>query len=146
MLLAAACAAAALSVLAAYEVAAVRYVKHGIGRAKPALTALIAFPLGHAVGQAVLSGSAVRYRMYSPAGFSAMEVGATVLLCGMPYALAFGLLLDLTLVLGAEALAPLFRISSTGCSRSAAWASSRTRATCCWSTCARPRSGSAAGP
>jgi len=112
LLVAAACAAGAFSVLAAYEVAAVRYVKHCIGRAKPALTALIAFPLGHAVGQAVLSGSAVRYRMYAPAGFSAMEVGATVLLCGLPYALAFGLLLDLALVFGAQSLAPLFRISS----------------------------------
>jgi uncharacterized membrane protein YbhN (UPF0104 family) len=87
-------------------------VKHCIGRAKPVLTALIAFPLGHAVGQTVLSGSAIRYRMYSPAGFSAMEVGATVLLCGLPYALAFGLLIDLALVFGAQSLAPLFRISA----------------------------------
>jgi uncharacterized membrane protein YbhN (UPF0104 family) len=112
LLLAAACAAGAFSVLAAYEVAVVRYVKHCIGRAKPVMTALIAFPLGHAVGQAVLSGSALRYRMYAPAGFSAMEVGATVLLCGLPYALAFGLLLDLALVFGAGPLAPLFHISS----------------------------------
>ena len=112
LLLAAACAAGAFSVLAAYEVAAVRYVKHCIGRARPVLTALIAFPLGHAVGQTVLSGSAVRYRMYRPAGFTAMEVGATVLLCGLPYTLAFGLLFDLALVIGSEALAPLFRISA----------------------------------
>jgi len=112
LLLAAGCAAGAFSVLAAYEVAVVRYVKHCIGRAKPVVTALIAFPLGHAVGQTVLSGSALRYRMYAPAGFSATEVGATVLLCGMPYALAVGLLLDLALVFGAEQLAPLFRISS----------------------------------
>ena len=110
--LAAACAAGAFSVLAAYELAVVRYVKHCIGRAKPVITALIAFPLGHAVGQTLLSGSALRYRMYAPAGFSAMEVGATVLLCGMPYVLALGLLLDLALVFGADALAPLFRISS----------------------------------
>jgi uncharacterized membrane protein YbhN (UPF0104 family) len=110
--LAAACAASAFAVLAAYEVAVVRYVKPGIGRARPVITALIAFPLGHAVGQTLLSGSALRYRMYAPAGFSAMEVGATVLLCGLPYALAFGLLIDLALVFGAESLAPLFRISS----------------------------------
>jgi uncharacterized membrane protein YbhN (UPF0104 family) len=110
--LAAACAAVAFTVLAAYEVVVVRYVKHCIGRAKPVMTALIAFPLGHAVGQAMLSGSAMRYRMYAPAGFSAMEVGATVLLCGLPYLLAFGLLFDLALVFAAEPLAPLFRISS----------------------------------
>jgi uncharacterized membrane protein YbhN (UPF0104 family) len=110
LLLAAACAAGAFATLAAYEVAVVRYVKHCIGRARPVMTALIAFPVGHALGQAVLSGSALRYRMYAPAGFSAMEIGATVLLCGLPYALALGLLLDLALVFGAGQLAPLFRI------------------------------------
>jgi uncharacterized membrane protein YbhN (UPF0104 family) len=112
LLLAGACAAGAYSVLAAYEIVVVRYVKHCIGRARPVMTALIAFPLGHAVGQAMLSGSAMRYRMYAPAGFSAMEVGATVLLCGLPYLLAFGLLFDLALVFAAEPLAPLFRVSS----------------------------------
>lgn len=110
LMLAAACAAGAFAVLAAYEVAVVRYVKHCIGRTKPVVTALIAFPLGHAVGQTVLSGSALRYRMYAPAGFTAMEVGATVLLCGLPYMLAFGLLVDLALVFGADALAPAFRV------------------------------------
>ena len=73
---------------------------------------LIAFPLGHAVGQAMLSGGALRYRMYTPAGFSATEVGATVLLANMPYALGFGLLLDISLVFAADLLAPMFRVSS----------------------------------
>lgn len=112
LMLAAAFAATVFATLAAYEVAVVRYVKHCIGRAKPVITALVAFPLGHALGQAVLSGSAMRYRMYYPAGFTAMEVGATVLLCGLPYLLAFGLLFDLALVFGAESLAPLFRVPS----------------------------------
>jgi len=106
------CAAAAFTVLAFYEVAVVRYVKHCIGRAKPMLTAFIAFPLGHAIGQAMLSGGALRYRMYTPAGFSATEVGATVLLANMPYALCVGLLLDISLVAAAEMLEPMFRISS----------------------------------
>ena len=106
------CAAGAFTVLALYEVAVVRYVKQAVGRAKPILTAYIAFPLGHAVGQAMLSGGALRYRMYTPAGFSATEVGATVLLANMPYALGFGLLLDLSLVFAAEMLEPMFRISS----------------------------------
>jgi uncharacterized membrane protein YbhN (UPF0104 family) len=112
LLAAAACAFGALFMLSLYEIVVVRYVKHGIGRAKPVITALIAFPLGHAVGQAMLSGGALRYRMYTPVGFTAMEVGATVLLCNLPYALGFGLLFDIALVSGADALAPLFRISS----------------------------------
>jgi len=110
--LAALCVAGAFTVLALYEVAVVRYVKGGVGRAKPMLTAYIAFPLGHAVGQAMLSGGALRYRMYTPAGFSATEVGATVLLAIMPYALGFGLLFDISLVFAADLLAPMFRVSS----------------------------------
>jgi uncharacterized membrane protein YbhN (UPF0104 family) len=109
---AALCAAGAFATLAAYEVIVVRYVKHCIGRAKPVITALIAFPLGHALGQTMLSGGALRYRMYTPAGFSASEVGATALLAIMPYGLAFGLLLDITLVVAAETLEPMFRIKS----------------------------------
>jgi uncharacterized membrane protein YbhN (UPF0104 family) len=76
------------------------------------LTAYIAFPLGHAIGQAMLSGGALRYRMYTPAGFSATEVGATVLLANLPYALGVGLLLDISLVAAAEMLEPMFRVSS----------------------------------
>jgi phosphatidylglycerol lysyltransferase len=110
--LAALCSAAAFTTLAFYEVVVVRYVKHCIGRARPMVTAFIAFPLGHAVGQAMLSGGALRYRMYTPAGFSATEVGATVLLANLPYALAFGLLIDLALVLEATTLEPMFRIQA----------------------------------
>jgi uncharacterized membrane protein YbhN (UPF0104 family) len=54
----------------------------------------------------------MRYRMYTPAGFSAAEVGATVLLANMPYALGFGLLLDISLVFAADMLAPMFRVSA----------------------------------
>lgn len=112
LLLAAACTAGALTTLACYEIAVVRYVKHRIAPARPVITALITIPLGHAVGQAMLSGGALRYRMYSPAAFSAMEVGATVLLCNLPYGLAFGFLLDVSLVLASNRLAPLFRIAA----------------------------------
>ena len=112
LLLATACAFGALVMLSFYEVVVVRYVKRCIGRAKPMITALIVFPLGHAVGQAMLSGGALRYRMYTPAGFTAMEVGATALLCNLPYGLGFTLLLDLSLVFAAQQLEPVFRISS----------------------------------
>jgi uncharacterized membrane protein YbhN (UPF0104 family) len=112
LLAAAACAFGALFMLSLYEIVVVRYVKHSIGRAKPMITALITFPLGHAVGQAMLSAGALRFRMYAPIGFTAMEVGATALLCNLPFALGFGLLFDIALVSSADALAPLFRVSS----------------------------------
>jgi uncharacterized membrane protein YbhN (UPF0104 family) len=104
LLLAAACAIGAFLTIALYEGIVVRYVKRPLGFTKPALTAVIAYPIGHALGQMLLSASALRYRMYTPAGFSAVEIGATVLMCALPYALAFSLLLDLALVFSPDRL------------------------------------------
>lgn len=106
------CVAGAFTMLALNEVLSLRHLKTGVGVIRPFITALIAFPIGHALGQAVLSGGAMRYRMYSPAGLSAMDVGASVVLCNLPYALVFGLALDLSLVFAADQLAPLFRTSA----------------------------------
>ena len=143
---AALCAMGAFATLARYEIVVVRYVKHCIGRAKPVMTALIAFPLGHAIGQAMLSGGALRYRMYTPAGFSAIEVGATVLLANLPYALAFGLLLDISLVVAAETLEPMFRMSSDVVAHARLHRSRQGRRdTCCSWRCAKKPCGSAAG-
>ena len=110
LLLAAGCAAFAYLMIALYEGVAVRYVKRSLGVVRPAITALIAFPIGHALGQMLLSASALRFRMYTPLGFSALEVGATVLMCALPYALAFGLLVDLALVFSTDRLASVFGV------------------------------------
>ena len=104
LMLAAACAIGAFLAIAIYEGIVVRYVKRSLGIGKPALTALIAYPIGHALGQMLLSASALRFRMYTPAGFSAVEVGATVLMCALPYALALGFLIDLALVFAPDRL------------------------------------------
>jgi phosphatidylglycerol lysyltransferase len=112
LLAAALCVGALFTILPVFEVIVVRYVNGYRGKTLPMVTALIAYPLGHAVGQALLSGGAIRYRMYRPAGFSAVDVGASILMCALPPALAFGWLMDLALVIGAERLAPLFHVPS----------------------------------
>lgn len=114
LLLAAACAAGSYLTMALYEGIAVRYVKRWLGVVRPAVTALVAFPIGHALGQMLLSASAMRFRMYTPLGFSAVEVGATVLMCALPYALAFGVLIDVALVLSADRLALVFGVPAGG--------------------------------
>ncbi|HQR23717.1 MAG TPA: hypothetical protein PK163_02960 [Steroidobacteraceae bacterium] len=112
LVLAAACTFGALTMLSLYEIVIVRYVKHSIGSAKPMVTALITYPIGHAVGQQMLSGGALRYRMYTPVGFTAMEIGATALLCNLPYGLGFCVLLGIALVSSAGTLPTMFRVSS----------------------------------
>ena len=56
------------AVLALYEVIIVRQVRAPVSAFRAVLAALVAVPIGHAVGLGALSGGAVRYRIYSAAG------------------------------------------------------------------------------
>jgi len=75
-------------------------------------TAVIANPIGRAIGLALVSGGALRYRMYAPAGLSAREVTTVVVLAAMPYFFSVGWLIDLSLLLNAETAANALRLST----------------------------------
>ena len=60
---------------------------------------MIANPLGRAIGVAMVSGGALRYRMYAPEGLTITQVGAVILLVAMPYVFGVGWLIDLSLLL-----------------------------------------------
>src|SRR5690349_15632686 len=75
-------------------------------------TAIIANPLGRAIGLALVSGGALRYRMYAAEGLSAREVATVVVLAAMPYFFSVGWLIDLSLLLNAETAAQALRIST----------------------------------
>ena len=66
--------------MALYEVQMLRYLRPLAGWQRPFLTALIAYPIGHAVGLGAFSGGAIRYRIYSAAGYSASDIGKLILL------------------------------------------------------------------
>jgi uncharacterized membrane protein YbhN (UPF0104 family) len=96
-----------------YEGIAVRLAS---GRRMYALalrTALIANPLGRAIGLALLSGGALRYRMYAAAGLSAKEVASIVVLAAMPYFFGVGWLIDLSLLLNSATAAQALGLSTT---------------------------------
>jgi uncharacterized membrane protein YbhN (UPF0104 family) len=71
---------------------------------------VIANPVGRAIGVAMVSGGALRYRMYAPEGLSIREVGAVILLVAMPYVFAVGWLIDISLLLHLEEASRAFRI------------------------------------
>lgn len=100
--------------LAIYEVAMLRYIGAGLPSWRPFLTALIAYPVGHAVGFGALSGGAVRYRLYASAGLSTFDVGKVILLSAMPYAAGLGVLCALSLVLDPREAATLLQIAPAG--------------------------------
>lgn len=78
----------------------------------PLRTALIANPIGRAIGAALVSGGAVRYRMYTAVGLSSRQVGAVILLAAMPYFLGVGWLIDLSLLFNAQEAGAALRLST----------------------------------
>jgi phosphatidylglycerol lysyltransferase len=94
--------ATVFAALAAYEAIMVHAVHAPVSTRRAVLAALIAAPIGHAIGWGALSGGAVRFRIYSAAGVRAREIGKIVVLAALPYAGGLGLLLALALVLEAD--------------------------------------------
>ena len=62
--------------------------------------------------RALVSGGALRYRMYAAVGLSARQVASVVLLAAMPYFFSVGWLIDLSLLLNAETAAGALRLTS----------------------------------
>lgn len=76
-------------------------------------TAIISNPIGRAIGLALVSGGALRYRMYASVGLSAREVATVVVVAAMPYFFSVGWLIDLSLLLNAETAARALRLSTS---------------------------------
>jgi glycosyltransferase 2 family protein len=73
-------------------------------------TGITANPIGRAIGVAMVSGGALRYRMYAPAGLSIGQVGALVLIVSMPYFFGVGWLIDLSLLIHVEEASKALRV------------------------------------
>jgi len=101
---------AAYAALAFYEVQMLRHVSPAVSARRAFVTALSAYPIGHAIGFGALSGGAVRLRIYGAAGVDALGIARIVVLSAMPYALGLGVLLGLALIVDAEQAAALLGI------------------------------------
>ncbi len=104
------CAAGVYTTVGLYEGIAVRLASGRKLRWQAFRTAMIANPLGRAIGLAMVSGGALRYRMYAPEGLSLKEVGAVILLAAMPYVFGVGWLIDLSLLLHLDAARRAFHL------------------------------------
>lgn len=82
-------------ILMIYEIEGFHYIKNPLSRKKIALTSFIAFAFSNNVGFYSISGSVVRYRLYSSWGLSSQEI--TKLVC---YSSVFAFWLGLTAICG----------------------------------------------
>ena len=108
-----ACSAGVYTLVGLYEGFAVRIATGRRMTLQAFRTALIANPIGRALGIAMVSGGALRYRVYSALGLGARQVGAVILLVAMPYVIAVGWLIDLSLLLNSEQASRALRLSAT---------------------------------
>ena len=104
------CAAGVYITIGLYEGIAVRLASGGNLRWQAFRTAVIANPLGRAIGVAMVSGGALRYRMYAPEGLSLKQIGAVILLVAMPYVFGVGWLIDLSLLLHLKEASRAFQL------------------------------------
>ena len=87
--------------LVGYERLALSYVARALPLRTTALTSFIANAVGNNVGVAMLSGGAIRYRMYSPLGLGAAEIARIVAFCTATFGLGACTLAGLSLIVDA---------------------------------------------
>lgn len=68
-----------------YDTLAVRFARHPIPYYKTAFAAVISYGISNTIGFALLSDSAIRYRLYSRWSFSAKEVAQIVAFCHLSF-------------------------------------------------------------
>src|SRR5690606_14836978 len=96
LIIATTCSAGTYALVGLYEGMAVRLATGRRMRAYAFRTAITANPIARSIGFAIVSGGALRYRMYAAEGLSLPQVGAIIVLVAMPYFFAVGWLIDLS--------------------------------------------------
>ena len=107
------------------------YLRWPVTTGSPCATSAAAFPRQRAfellhrnrgrlnLGMAMLSGGAVRYRLYSAAGLSATEIATVIGLIGVTFAIGVSFVLGLTLLLEPTPVVSSCRCRPQGCNCSA---------------------------
>lgn len=85
--------------LTGYDAAGLRYVGCRVPYLRSALTSFMAFSIGHNVGVAALSGGSIRYRLYTLAGLSALQVARLIVFISVTFGLGASGLLGIALLL-----------------------------------------------
>ncbi len=78
--------------LTLYDTMAVRYVGKPVPYPRTALTAFVAFAFGHNMSFAAFTGTAVRYRVYSTQGLTAVDVATVTSFCALTTAIGLSVL------------------------------------------------------
>lgn len=105
LLLALASTAAGYASLIGYDWSALRYIGRDVPPPRLAMASFCGYALGNTVGFAVLSGGAVRYRIYGALGLEASEIAAISVFCASAFGIGVTVVAFAALALHPDALA-----------------------------------------
>lgn len=108
--LGAALTAASYFLLTFYDWLGLRHIGHQLPYPRSAMTALVAYAVGHNMGMMALSGGAIRFRMYGAAGLEAVEITAVIAFCSLSFALGSTTLLGLSLLMESQRAGVLLHV------------------------------------
>ncbi len=94
--------AGAYFVVSGYDMLALYHVGRPVPYRRAALAGCLANAFGTNLGFAVVTGGAIRYRIYSNAGLSALEIAGVTTMSAVTASLGVGVLLMLSLLFGAD--------------------------------------------
>ncbi len=116
LVLALVCTIASYIVVIGYDIVALHHLERPLPAWRAALAAFLAAAFGNNIGFSMVTGASIRYRIYSIAGLSALEIAGISTMCtittalGMLFILAAALLFDSSTVTASAAhLSPLAR-------------------------------------
>ncbi len=86
------CSLGSYLLLGVYELLGLRYVGKHMAAGWAFFTAFVASAIGHNLGVATLTGGAVRYRLYGPSGFNAVDIATLTGFCSLTGGLGLAIL------------------------------------------------------
>jgi len=110
IVLAFACTAGGYLALTAYDTLGCYYVGHPLAHRRTALAAMIGYAVSQTLGVPLLSGGAVRLRLYSAWGLSTSEIAAIIGFSGMTFWVGFCALGGLAFVVDPPAIPPSLHV------------------------------------
>lgn len=84
-----------------YDVVALHHIKRGVPYPRVALSAFLASTFGNNIGFAILTGTSIRYRIYSHVGLSALDVAGVSTMCALTTILGMSFVFAMSTVLQA---------------------------------------------
>jgi phosphatidylglycerol lysyltransferase len=96
--------------LTTYEFLAMRYLRRAIAYGRILFTSFIAYSFSHALGFAVFTSAAIRFRLYVTAGVTAIDVATVTAFCSLSFGLGLSTVLGVSLLATPEQAARILHL------------------------------------